>query len=519
MIQNIYGAMPASVPRADLTAQVAQPETRNNNGVELVPAIDIPILPVLWLWRFWLARGKFHILAGPPATGKTTLAIAVAATLSNGGTWPDGSHAPMGSVVVWTCEDGIEDTIKPRLVAAGANEERILVLYGGVENGRRRQFDFERDMPGLEAAVKQRGDVVLIIIDSIAQAVPASNNNSRVRQALDPLVEFADRSNCAILGLTHVNKGSKKKHPLERINGSVAIGALSRVAWVAVRDENGGESGKPRSVLVRAKSNLGPVDGGFAYHVDAVDVPVWGGGVTHSSKVSWDEQLGGSPREIIEDAEGRSGGTSGREDRKQEAVNFLTTMLADEPRPTEMIEQAARSVGISWATVRRAAEELGVRKHRPMGSTAWAWELKNRTVVSSDAMTATESTTATPFQASSWTNRIHARARAGVAPYLPKTNEQLEQHEQVAEQCEEQCVQTESLQSDPVLVLLGHLIPKCVAAYKMLRCCESHEDTENEIDFRGLAIDDVLSEIEGLESEQLRRLRNALVDAFPWKTQ
>ncbi|MFM0213250.1 AAA family ATPase [Paraburkholderia sediminicola] len=345
------------------------------NGVDLVPASEIPMLPILWLWKFWLARGKFHILAGPPATGKTTLALAVGAAFTSGGTLPDGTIAPLGTVVIWTCEDGVEDTVMPRLVAAGADLRRVLVLYGKKERGRNRAFDFETDLPGLEAAVAQRGDVVLIIIDSIAHAIPASNNNSRVRKALDPVVALAERTGCAILGLTHVNKGSKKKDPLDRVNGSVAIGALSRIAWVVARDEGGGDDGASRSVLVRAKSNLGPVEGGFAYHIDPVDIPIVQAGVTHSSKVTWDGPVEGSPKEILGDAEG--GSAPCREDRKQEAAAFLTSLLAGGPRPSDEIAHLVRDAGLSWATVRRASDEMGVNKFRPVGMRHWCWSLNS----------------------------------------------------------------------------------------------------------------------------------------------
>lgn len=118
----------------------------------------------------------------------------------------------MGRVVIWTCEDGIEDTIMPRLIACGVDPSMVYILRVTKENNRTRAFDFTRDLAPLAAKVSELGDVALIIIDSIVQVVTGnSNNNSQVRKDLDPLVKFAEQTNCAILGLTHVNKGSKKK--------------------------------------------------------------------------------------------------------------------------------------------------------------------------------------------------------------------------------------------------------------------------------------------------------------------
>lgn len=348
-----------------------------DNGPVLEVASDIPVVTVPWLWIDWLARGKLHLLAGPPSTGKTTLALAVAATLTKGGTWPDGTWAAQGRVLIWTCEDGIEDTVMPRLVASGADLENAYILRETSENGRRRAFDFGRDLQRLEAKVRELGDVVLIIIDSVAQLVSGnSNSNTQVRKDLDPLVAFAEQTGIAILGLTHVVKGSKKKDPLDRVNGSTAFGAVARIVWIVARHESDRTSdGVSRSVLVRAKSNIGPIDGGFAYHIDAVTVSAGMAGFARSSKIAWDEQLEGSPRDILNDAEG--GHASASDDRKQDAMNFLQVLLANGPQPVETVQQQVAQAGIAWATVRRAADALGVKKYRPMGDVKWYWALEN----------------------------------------------------------------------------------------------------------------------------------------------
>lgn len=523
MNTNILGTVPTASLNSPVFAKSAQPVT--GSGVELVPASEIPMLPVLWLWKFWLARGKFHILAGPPSTGKTTLALSIAATLTIGGTWPDGSAAPKGSVVVWTCEDGIEDTIKPRLIAAGADQSRILVLCGGLENGRRRPFDFARDMPGLETAIRARGDVVLVIIDSIAHAVPASNNNSRVRQALDPLVELADRAGCAILGLTHVNKGAKKKSPLERVNGSVAIGALSRIAWIVARDESRNGEAAPCSVLVRAKSNIGPVEGGFSYHIDAVDIQVDQASIAHSSKVAWDGALEGSPREILVDAEG---GSAGREDRKEQAANFLTDVLATGPKPTNQIEQLAKDVGLSWATVRRASDELGVKKFRPAGEHRWLWSLDGGTssipLQGAGPVSVTGLTPLLPIDHFS----LHS---------LPSQSAQVEQHahvEQVSLPRDDpstvmssafsrsrpsEPAQAARSEDSTVAALIGFLIPQCATVYQTLPRYEPEEEgdvAEDEVDFQARVVDEVLNGMDDLSKQQENSLRDALLAASPW---
>lgn len=339
-------------------------------SIDLPSADTIPHQPIHWLWPGWIAKGKLHILAGQPSTGKTTLALGFASTLTLGGTWPDGTRAHFGRVIVWSGEDGISDTIKPRLIAAGADERQVFILRGTWQSGRSRQFDFERDLHLLEAAIAQHGPVSLIIIDSIVQAVSGnSNSNTAVRKTLTPLVEFADRMGCAILGLTHVSKGSKKKSPLDRVTGSLAYGAAARVVMLAMRDENDDD----RRVFVRAKSNIGPDDGGFAYRIVSAEIPT-NVGMVQSSAVEWDEALRGSAKEILAQAEGDD--VLPRANKLDESKQFLETLLAAGEVTSSKVQEEAGRAGFAWATVRRAAKALGVEPTKGQGlSGQWTWSL------------------------------------------------------------------------------------------------------------------------------------------------
>src|SRR6187455_3072436 len=83
--------------------------------VNITCAADIKPERIRWLWDGWLARGKLHIFAGQAGTGKTTIALALAATVSTGGRFPDGTRAPVGHVLIWSGEDNAKDTLIPRL--------------------------------------------------------------------------------------------------------------------------------------------------------------------------------------------------------------------------------------------------------------------------------------------------------------------------------------------------------------------------------------------------------------------
>lgn len=82
---------------------------------ELIALENLKMEPIDWIWDKWLARGKIHLIAGVPEAGKTTGGLSLCATVSSGGRWPDGTKAAPGNVLIWSGEDGLAETIKPRL--------------------------------------------------------------------------------------------------------------------------------------------------------------------------------------------------------------------------------------------------------------------------------------------------------------------------------------------------------------------------------------------------------------------
>jgi hypothetical protein len=180
------------------------------------------------------------------------------------------------------------------------------------------------------------------------------------------LVGLAERTGCAVLGLTHVVKASKKKHPLERIIGGVGLGAVVRVAMLVARDDSGGfGSVREWNVLVKAKANICREDGGFLYRMVGEQIPTSRGPV-ESSKIQWGAALPGSAMDILNCAEGTEPGASAG--KCQEAGNFLLTMLESGPCPALEVKARAAEAGISEATLRRAREQLGVESQKQRGA-------------------------------------------------------------------------------------------------------------------------------------------------------
>jgi putative DNA primase/helicase len=167
------------------------PLKKPSKAVVLTCGADLKPEPVQWLWPGWLALGKFHLLAGAPGQGKTTIAIRMAATVTVGERWPDGSRSTKGNVLIWSGEDDYSDTLLPRLIAAGADKNRIFFVDGTRVGDVVRPFDPSSDTLNLRDAIEQiDGTVQLIIIDPVSTAVTGdSHKNTEVRRGLQPLVD------------------------------------------------------------------------------------------------------------------------------------------------------------------------------------------------------------------------------------------------------------------------------------------------------------------------------------------
>jgi putative DNA primase/helicase len=167
--------------------------------VEIVRADTIKPEAVEWVWDGYIARGMLHLVAGAPGTGKTTLALACAATVSSAGRWPDGSRAAAGDVLIWSGEDAPANTLVPRLIAMGANLSRVHIVRGVNADSERRWFDPARDFADLVLEAVRLPELRLMIVDPIVSAVAGdSHKNSETRRGLQPLVEFAEQARCAV---------------------------------------------------------------------------------------------------------------------------------------------------------------------------------------------------------------------------------------------------------------------------------------------------------------------------------
>lgn len=335
-------------------------------SMRIVRAADVQPEKVSWLWSGYLAKGKITIADGNPGEGKSTVALDLAARISIGESMPDGSLlVGPANVVIMAAEDGIADTIIPRLIAAGADLSRVFLLLEILEETGPRIPEFPRDLDKLHEMVSAyRAE--LVIIDPLMAYLGSNIDTHRdqeVRRALTPLKAMAETTGAAILAIRHCSK-AQGVSTIHKGGGSVGIIAAARIGWLFAPDPNSPPDIR-RMVIAVTKSNIGPMPSALLYHTEhdesgACSRLVWDGASAFQA-----DDLTSSPP----DAEERSA--------RQEAIEFLRDMLKDGPVPSnELIAQAA-AAGISERTLRRAKDILGVdakRGHGPMPG--WKWSLK-----------------------------------------------------------------------------------------------------------------------------------------------
>lgn len=341
-------------------------EANPPDAVILARGSDLKPIPVAWLWRHWLALKKLHILAGAPGQGKTTIAIAMAATVTIGGRWPDGTRCEAGNVLIWSGEDDPADTLLPRLLAAEGDAKRCYFVQGSRRAGEVIPFDPARDLAQLREAIDNIGGISLLVVDPVVSAVTGdSHKNTEVRRAMQPLVDLADACNCAVLGITHFSKGGQGGDPSQRVVGSVAFTAVARVVMVAAKVK-GDEEGQDARILARSKSNIGPDDGGFQYHLDQCE-PLPG---IQASRIAWGQAVNGTARELLTDPD------EPEQADAADACELLRAELAPDCwTDSETATAPLKAAGFSKKQIWRASQKVGVMRKKDGMKGGWLWRL------------------------------------------------------------------------------------------------------------------------------------------------
>ena len=342
-----------------------QPDQRPINTGEVgILLSDVESEQVDWLWPGRIPKGKLTVLDSDPGLGKSAATVDLAARVSAGLDLPDNTPCEAAGVVICSAEDGLADTIRPRLDAAGGDPSRVLSLATVTdEEGLERPISIPEDLPIIENAIGRVG-AVLVIIDPLMAFFGAdidSYKDQNVRRALAALASLGERTGAAIMIVRHLNK-SGGKTPIYRGGGSIGIIGAARSGMMVGEDPDD----ENRRVLALVKSNLAAPAPSLSFALEEAEI----GAV----RVRWLGETDVAATDLLSVPRDEDSSALG------EARNFLVDLLQDGPVPYAEVEAAAEQAGINMRTVKRAKKDLGVESHRQgeggrQGGGRWVWSL------------------------------------------------------------------------------------------------------------------------------------------------
>ena len=311
--------------------------------LKLINMQDIEVEAISWLWYPFIPYGKVTIIQGDPGEGKTTLVLQIIARLTRGESIIDEKEQPQINVIYQTAEDGLADTIKPRLLSADADCSKVLVID-------------DRDTPltmrdvRLEQAIVET-NAKLVVLDPIQGFLGADVDMHRaneIRPIMKHISELAEKCKCAIILIGHMNKCSAGKSAYRGL-GSIDFQAAARSVLIVGRIKDEPEI----RVVCQTKSSLAPEAKAVAFRLSEENGFEWVG----KYDVTADDLLSGTVK-----------GT-----KKQAAMDFLESLLSGgQMSQTEIMELAERK-SIAEKTLRNAKEALGIKSKRE--NNQWYWSL------------------------------------------------------------------------------------------------------------------------------------------------
>jgi len=325
---------------------------------KLVLASDVKKQPVRWLWENKILRGSLSLITGLSGMTKTYWTVYLAACITNGKDWADGSPCELGSVLFFYGEEGIADVYLERFEANNVDQSKVVFWDGMLdENDESSDVDVSLKMiADIEYAINATAEktgvpVQMVVVDPISNYLDTNeNSNTAVRSVLKRLQRLADKTGVAFVLIQHTGKSSKA-HAQQKVLGSTAIVAACRAVWGVFIDPD------DRNIRLFA-----PVKMNLGHHHTAVSYRI-----SSSGKV---EILDGSILDLtaddIESAQqaARREARNQRPSKREECVTWLWEVLSDGEKPVNQIYELGKALGYSERTVDRAKSELEIESRR-----------------------------------------------------------------------------------------------------------------------------------------------------------
>jgi hypothetical protein len=340
---------------AGLAKGIPAPESAKGRKLVLTPAADIEPEPVVWAWEDddggRIPAGSFGLAAGREGTGKSSFLIWLAAKITTG-TLPGSLYGRPRGVIYVAVEDSWKYTIVPRLMAAGADLNRVYRAEVQVVDGDTVTLSLPADNQMLADAITAN-DIALVALDPLLSAISDTLDthvNRSVRTALEPLSRIADQTGALFAGIAHFNKSTGT----DASNLITASGAFKDVARFIFAFATDAEDGS--KVITQTKNSLGHGDlPSMAYRITEATVPTAKG----EARVGRFVLDGRSERSVQDILSVQSG--FGDRGEKTRAEDYLRKALSGGPRPAKDVEEEAREAhGISKRTLDRGRQELKI---------------------------------------------------------------------------------------------------------------------------------------------------------------
>jgi putative DNA primase/helicase len=325
-------------------------------------ASQIQPRPIYWHWENIIPMEELVLLAGYKELGKTQLMCSIAAILSSGRCWPDGTeNREPRDVIFLSAEDSINRVVIPRLLAAGADMDRIHTIDTKEEKLPEDTAEAVGWVETLLDDLPNKGRRAVSITDPITAFMGSRdpNNVVHVRSALRSLMEMGYRRSVTQIVSHHLHKGSMEGSALDQVLGSGGFTHAARVVHLVFPDP--AQSGK--NLFLAGANNLGPKHPGHRYQI----VPERVNGNINISRIAWESDPVNMNADqalaLMRQSKGRP--------KIEEAKAWLTELLREGSMPQSRVEEAAKEAGISYATIRKAKDELKIKAKQVGGR--WIW--------------------------------------------------------------------------------------------------------------------------------------------------